>query len=786
MLQHASNWAIGFIMVAQQRADSVFGRFTAGSSTPRNDDNAGAPSLRAFERAARPFFLSDSMGVVVDANLAARALGDTLNVRFGHGSRVRALFGDNQAADSQIYRALKRVMKDGAGVEIFAIEHSPEIEEIHAEISDCGQGEYFLWCLDTSGKPAPAKQSDPIQLPLNLLQLGALHFDEAGEIVEATEPFQRWIGEQQEAGGSDTARGAGNLKALFGAETHNKLTAAFSPNDEFTAHDVALERADAAPQRGVLFRQSHPSKEGHGVAYLLPNSQQPAESVSDVRRLVRLLDDAPVAVAVTDLDGLVLEANDGLAMFSGGAARVGAAISLAVRLEDREDVYSRINAVASGKSFGSPLDVKLTGEAGNEHAAHAYAHRIHSDEGDLIFVYLVDVSERKAVELQLAQAQKLQAVGKLAGGIAHDVNNVLTAIRGHCDLLMLRHASHEPGFEHLTQIRAQTERAADVIRQLLAFSRQQTMRRSVVDITELLDQTGSMLNPLVTERVQVKRSHSPNLSKVRIDKNEFQRVLLNLAVNACDAMPNGGTLSLRTRNLPHAESLSIDEQAFVPGDYILIEISDTGSGISARDLPNIFEPFFTTKGTGKGTGLGLSTAYGIIKQMGGFIYCDSVEGAGTTFSIYLPHYKGDPDETEAASAVDETKPIDLSGRGCILLVEDEEAVRSFAVKALELRGYSVKSASNGADAIELVEDDPNEIDLIVSDVVMPEMTGPEMMREVRKKRPEIQFVFVSGYAEEAFREEMVEDEEFEFLAKPFSLKDLAVKVKEVMERGKAA
>jgi two-component system cell cycle sensor histidine kinase/response regulator CckA len=346
---------------------------------------------------------------------------------------------------------------------------------------------------------------------------------------------------------------------------------------------------------------------------------------------------------------------------------------------------------------------------------------------------------------------------------------------------MLRHHEGDPDFDSLYQIRGQTERVASTISHLLAFSRRQTMRRQVTQLSETLDEMRFMLNTYITERVTFRAHHDRDLGLVRIDRGEFGRVIMNLTVNACDAMKGGGTLTVTTRNVAPDEVASFGYDPIPKADFVLIEIGDTGSGISKADLGSIFEPFFTTKPTGKGTGLGLATVYGIIKQMEGYIYCVSELGKGTTFQIFLPRYFGAMEAEVDTTKTDAAVPRDLSGTGRVLLVEDEDSVRSFAVRALELRGYTVTQAASGQEALDVIEENPEAIDLIVSDVVMPEMTGPEMMRTVRAIRPEMKFIFISGYAEDAFREEMMDGEEFFFLAKPFSLKDLAVKVKKAFQ-----
>jgi two-component system cell cycle sensor histidine kinase/response regulator CckA len=309
------------------------------------------------------------------------------------------------------------------------------------------------------------------------------------------------------------------------------------------------------------------------------------------------------------------------------------------------------------------------------------------------------------------------------------------------------------------------------------------MRREITQLTDTLDDMKFMLSHLTTERVEFQVQHARDLGLVRIDRSEFQRVIMNLAVNAGHAMPEGGKLVMRTSNVESNDPIIDNYDVMNPGNYVQIEVTDTGSGIEPEHLQKIFEPFFTTKGQGQGTGLGLSSVYGIIKQMNGFIFCVSEIGVGTTFRIFLPRFEGKipNEEPVVAKKAPTTKPRDLTGSGCILLVEDEDAVRSFAVRALELRGYKVLAAAGGEEALEIVMEDPDAIDLIVSDVIMPGMTGPEMMRKVREVRQDVLFIFISGYAEDAFREEMLEDENFRFLPKPFSLNDLAVKVKEAFE-----
>ncbi len=745
----------------------------------RDKQSSEVPDFTILENTPTAFFVSDALGVVIEHNEAARVLAISLGVRLSGGSKMRTLLGNDAEADSAIYRAMRRAANDGATLETFGVLHAGEAADAQVEITRQRNSRHFLWSISVIPK-APVI-TEPATLGFDMSDAPIAYFTagEDGYITEMNPVMRRLAGLRAEAPSDERL----TVSDLFGDGEKAPVSSRMKEGEISEKRMMLMVRGgERKAVRLIEKKRLFDDDTGGMQAFVVPTRMMPInETDGEVRRLVRLLDDAPVAVAVTDLDGLVMEANDRLASMSGGAARVGAEITLAVRLEDRPDVAERLKAIANGAAPSSPLDIKLTGEAGKEHEAQFHAHRIATDKGEMLLTYVMDVSAEKVIERKLIQADKMQSVGQLAGGIAHDVNNVLTAIRGHCDLLMLRHHEGDPDFDSLYQIRGQTERAASTIKHLLAFSRRQIMQRQVTQLAETLDEMRFMLNPFITERITFRSHHARDLGLVRIDRGEFQRVIMNLAVNACDAMQNGGTLTMMTRNLAPKDVAGFGYDPIPETDWVLIEITDSGTGISKADLASIFEPFFTTKPTGKGTGLGLSTVYGIIKQMEGFIYCESEVGKGTTFRIFLPRYFGSIEVEADTTKKDALTPRDLSGTGRVLLVEDEDSVRSFAVRALELRGYTVTAAASGQEAIEIVEENPGAIDLIVSDVVMPEMTGPEMMREVLKMRPEIRFIFISGYAEDALREEMMGHEKFHFLAKPFSLKDLAVKVKKAFQ-----
>ena len=413
-------------------------------------------------------------------------------------------------------------------------------------------------------------------------------------------------------------------------------------------------------------------------------------------------------------------------------------------------------------------------------------------EGGQILLYARETTEQRNLQAQFEQAQKMQAVGELAGGIAHDFNNVLQGILGFTDLLLVSHRPTDPSFQDLMQIKQNATRAAGLVRQLLAFSRRQTLRPRLVSLNDAVTDVSHLVRRLLGEAVPLEIKLGRDLWSVMTDPGQFEQAVLNLAVNARDAMPNGGRLSIRTRNINSDDFSLIGDGSLPEGCYVAFEIEDTGVGIAASDLPKIFQPFFTTKDVGKGTGLGLSMVYGFVKQSGGYVFCQSSVGQGTCFVLVLPRY----DETETGHEHERLanmqqdgapqKPIeDMTGAGTILLVEDEDAVRAFAARALTQRGYNVVEAASGVEALEQVAAHPD-IDLIVSDVVMPEMDGPTMLRHLREQGTVKPIIFVSGYAEEAFARNLPEGEDFGFLPKPFTLKQLVEAVKQALTGQKTA
>lgn len=389
-----------------------------------------------------------------------------------------------------------------------------------------------------------------------------------------------------------------------------------------------------------------------------------------------------------------------------------------------------------------------------------------------VLAILNDVTEYKTLEAQFVQSQKMEAIGQLAGGIAHDFNNLLTAISGHCDLLILRRDEGDPDYGDLAQIRQNANRAAGLVSQLLAFSRKQSLTPEVLDLRDALADLTHLLNRLVGEKVHLVLEHGPALRPIRADRRQLEQVIMNLVVNARDAMAGGGEIRIETENRHLDTALARDRACIPAGDHVVVRVIDAGAGIPPERIGKIFEPFYTTKRAGEGTGLGLSTAYGIVKQTGGFIFADSQPGVGTTFSLWFPACRATPRGLPAPSRTAVAQAAEPAA-STVLLVEDEAPVRAFAARALRLRGHRVLEAESAEAALSLLADPEVTIDIFLSDVVMAGKDGPTWVREALANRPETKVIFVSGYASEGLSEHCAQIPGAVFLPKPFSLSDLA-------------
>jgi len=631
---------------------------------------------------------------------------------------------------------------------------------------------------------------------LDQLPVGFFSSDADGDMRYVNNTLANWLGLDQDEIGKSRNGGQTSF-AEFVA-----LDAGLSDGDE-----AAVEEDASGMHGGLILR----ARDGYEFpAYLIQSQREtgagdfdysrsvvlrtPFMPLADdgmggpiLKRLPWLFADAPVGIVLLDLQGEVLDCNRSFLKLLGlhRDGVIGRPLSERINKEDRSDADAQLSKVVMGIMPATLLDVRMPAGGERELTASLYVSRITDSEEDVagLVLHVIDTTEQKNLEIQFNQAQKMQAVGQLAGGVAHDFNNLLTAMIGFCDLLLGRHGPEDPSFADIMQIKQNANRAANLVRQLLAFSRRQTLQPKVFAITDALNDLSNLLRRLIGENISLDMTHGEDVDLIRTDPGQFDQVIINLAVNARDAMPGGGMITVSTERVTVENSIQRGHEVMPAGVYILIKVGDTGSGIAKEDISRIFEPFFSTKGVGEGTGLGLSTVYGIVRQSEGFVFVDSALGEGTLFSLYLPAFsaaEAAAGELMLAHGMEAQEEIDLTGSSTVLLVEDEDAVRVFGSRALRNKGYRVLEASDGEQALDVINEFDEDIDLIITDVVMPGMDGHTLVRLVLEEIPEIKVILMSGYAEEAIPGEIGEDQTINFLPKPFTLQELAGKVKEVI------
>ncbi|MGB7280294.1 MAG: response regulator [Pseudolabrys sp.] len=627
---------------------------------------------------------------------------------------------------------------------------------------------------------------------------GFFSVDVAGDIVYLNATLASWLDH-------DLAQvGAGSLKlsdivAGEGAALLTTFNAA--PGEVKTeALDLDLKTRGGKPVPVRLFHKVAFGADGAaGASRTLVLNRARGDGSDPQRaaevRFMRFFQNTPMAIATVDKTGRIARSNARFASaFEDLLKSDDRSILSVVVGRDRPVLEAAIRKAAEGQSDISPVEAALTGSAERWASFFVLAVDEEDRDGEAAIVYALETTAQRTLENHIQQQQKMESVGQLAGGIAHDFNNVLSAIMMATDFLLNAHKPTDPSFKDIMQIKQNANRAAALVRQLLAFSRKQTLRPQVLDLGETLSDLGMLLKRLIGEKVALEIVHGRDLWPVKVDISQFEQVIVNLVVNARDAMPDGGKLTMRTMNVTADECAKYDYKGMPKADYVLVEVSDTGTGIPSEIIDKIFEPFFTTKEVGKGTGLGLSTVYGIVKQTGGFIYADSETG-WTSFRIFLPRHVPGAEEVlaqipavdapaiagamSAADSMARAAAADLTGQGTILLVEDEDGLRALNARGLSSRGYTVLEASNGVEAIEAF-DKHGRVDLVVSDVVMPEMDGPTLLKELRRRDQNVKIIFVSGYAEEAFSKNLPSQEQYAFLAKPFTLKQLVAEVKKTL------
>nr|WP_245594948.1 ATP-binding protein [Gemmobacter nectariphilus] len=667
-----------------------------------------------------PCFATDDLGQVLYRNRAAQA-------RFGRADAATlvATLGDVFAHPSAVlYRLQSRAANLGHAREDVVTRRG----QVRLSVHRSAPGR-FLWrfdeFLDRSGQ---GRGADGISLPM-------LVAGRTGAVLYANESMRRLVGARPRA----LDRIFTDLPLRSGAVV--TVAAVDGPVEA-----VVLELEGAADRREV---------------FLLPRGLLPATAA------LTGVEDLPVALLRLSANGTVEEANAAArALLHLDRGQEANASDLFEGLG--RSVRDWIGDVAAGRLPGKAEVLRLS-HAGPEAFVQIVLRPLGASAQEGLLAVISDATALKTLEAQFVQSQKMQAIGQLAGGVAHDFNNLLTAISGHCDLLLLRHDTTDPDYSDLAQIHQNANRAAALVGQLLAFSRKQTLKPERVNLADALGDVMHLLNRLVGERVRLDLDCADGVGAIRADRRQLEQVLMNLVVNARDAMPGGGTIRIVTEACHLTEDLRRNRAVVPAGDYALMRVIDQGTGIAPELMDKVFEPFFTTKRPGEGTGLGLSTAYGIVKQSGGYIFVDSTPGLGTTFSMYFPLHAGAEEPTLPAP-----KPAaPRSGQGgVVLLVEDEAPVRAFAARALRLRGYSVIEAESAEIALDILEDEAVSVDVFVTDVIMPGLDGPTWVRTALKHRPGVRVVFVSGYAEDSFADIQDDIPNSVFLAKPFSLDDL--------------
>jgi two-component system cell cycle sensor histidine kinase/response regulator CckA len=692
-----------------------------------------------------PVVLTDGAGSVLVVNNAYRE-------RFG-GAVPPLELGADDASREGLELARTMAWRDGAGC-VAGIETASGASPVEVDRVG-GQDEWLMWRFV---RPA---SGDPLGIAAHRLRgragealgsvgvLGAL-LDPGGAIIACNSLFAE--------------------RALDGHDVSDalRLTDVVKPTDD-GHYRLVSEGESGRLLRGVHVPLDPPAPADHGNFYLFDNPDTlPLTSSSHLQTMFDLL---PIGLALVDRDGRFLTMNPAFRQAAGltGSTMPVYPGDLVVK-EDKGPVADAVRRNARGPAMSGDLAVRLARQSSEPVALTIAGLRGLGDAAVLLM--LKDNSEEAKLKRQVAQATKMQVVGQLAGGVAHDFNNILTAIIGHCDLMLMRHTPGDIDYDDIQQIKSNSNRAAGLTRQLLAFSRQQTLRPQVLQLPGVVSEVSHLLKRLLGETVELVVKHGRSLGSIRADPGQLEQVIINLAVNARDAMAakGGGTLTIQTYSVKADQVAELGSDILPIADYSALSVTDTGTGIAPGVLGKIFEPFFTTKEVGKGTGLGLSTVYGIVKQSGGFIFAESKVGEGARFVIYLPVHREEAVPGRSRKS-EKAKKDELWGSGTVLLVEDEPMVRTVAERALTRHGYTVITADNGEEALDILgRGDP--VDLLISDVVMPGMDGPTMVREARKTRPDLKILFMSGYAEEQLRKSL-DIENVNFLPKPFSVTELA-------------
>lgn len=768
-----------------------------------HDDAAEEILLReAFHSMLTPQFIIDAKGNVVMANRAFRGWIDlgsrpvlkALQKRFGGTKEDNQKFKD-------LYDKLKKGQSVLADLPVKQGNRIIEWRRIVARPID-GQNRFYHWRFEDISerrRMERAMQDEQHKLVdfMAHAPVGIYSCDQHGRFRFVNDTMADWLQVTPE----ELVKGDVRVHDILNEAPAGVSAYALASGSQGEARgEVVLRRRDGTLFPVAITQTIAPSEDGKSlrtrsiVRDLSPEREwQMALSVSEYR-FQRLFAEAPIGIVLLDSNFVVMECNQAFLHISrqDRAAVISQPVASLIATLDDSATKEELGPVLAGTDLLKPIEVRM--ESDPEATAHVFAKRFGAtgaDEGDAqegLMLYFIDVSDQKRLENQFAQSQKMQAIGQLAGGVAHDFNNLLTAMIGFCDLLLQRHKPGDQSFTDIMQIKQNGNRAANLVRQLLAFSRQQTLQPRVINVVDVVDELTNLLRRLIGADINLDMRHGRDVGLVKVDQGQLEQVVINLVVNARDAMESGGKVSLKTSNHIQERVTHHGQDEMPAGRYVAIEVADTGCGIPQDIIQRIFEPFFSTKEIGSGTGLGLSTVYGVVRQTGGFIAVDSVVDKGTCFKVYLPvlaqqEEKAHIEAVEADDNVQEKPAPDLTGVGTVLLVEDEDAVRVFSARALKNKGYNVHEACSGEEALVVLAEHGDKIDLIVTDVVMPEMDGPTLYKKMQDKWSHIKVVFVSGYTEDRLREQFTSGEEIHFLGKPFSLKQLAAKVKDLLSDG---
>jgi len=720
----------------------------------------------------------------IPALLAKESGGDEETLEQLNRLRTQAEHGQSGHAEIKV---IPRKVSDGNGGE-----QSPQEEWRHvAAYPILGRPGFVFWVVDDI---TPRRQMEQVIREeqarfVDLLEhapIGFYSVDAEGRFLFMNGTLQEWLNLTQDDLDKDRIRLHDVLSPPPAAPAYHPFA-----DPDASYGDVVLKDGDGGNFRASITQdlvtgETDGDLRTRSVVRDLSREQAMAAALElSEARFGRLFQEAPVGVTLIDSKGRITECNAAFCSLVGKDEtdlQDQPLLELIVenKRADVQAAFEKRERRVTESGARAPIGIGM-GPHG-ETICSMYVTRMDDPEGGEggYIAQFIDTTEQKNLEVQFAQSQKMQAVGQLAGGIAHDFNNLLTAMIGFSDLLLLRHRPGDQSFADIMQIKQNANRAANLVRQLLAFSRQQTLQPRPLNVTDILTELSHLLRRLIGENIELTMRHGRDLGVVKADQGQLEQVIINLVVNARDAMLEGGELIIVTENVTVEKQRKVRGEEMPVGDYVKVEVSDKGCGISKENLDRIFDPFFSTKEVGAGTGLGLSTVYGIVKQSGGYVFVDSTEGKGTKFSIYLPQVA--ETEVKAAEAAERRQESrDLTGIGTLMLVEDEDGVRTFSARALRNKGYNVLEANSGDTALDMFRDGTKDVDLLITDVVMPRVDGPTLVKEIRGTHPDLKVIFISGYTEDAFRKRVGEEPEIHFLQKPFSLKQLAGKVKEVLE-----